>query len=405
LAVGFEKYGSETELESDPIKHLYDVYVRINGDAEKDDTIHDAARFYFKKMEDGDPVALALWKKFRDLSIVAYKKIYARINVHFDVYSGESQYSLDQMQGVLKQLNEMGLLTKLEGGAMAVDLQPYDLGTAVIGKTDGSMLYISRDIAAASDRFDQYEFDEMYYVVGAQQYHHFKQLFKILELQGKTWADRCHHIGFGLIKSKDGNMSTRKGTVVFLQDILDHVKEEMHQVMKKNETKYAQIEDPDHVSDVVGISSIIIQDLSAKRIKDYAFDWARMLSFEGDSGPYLQYAHARLCSIARGSSYTVDPENVKDYLPLLTERHALDLIEVISQYPSLVRNLPGALEPCAVVVYALRISHCVSAAYTDLWVHGAEKDVAIARLALYNAARVCLGNALKLLGLLPLERM
>lgn len=410
LAVGFEKYGSEAELEEDPIKHLYEVYVKINKDANgdgeivADDTIHDAARAYFKNMEDGDVAALSLWKKFRDLSIVAYQKVYARLNVHFDLYSGESQYSFTQMKGVLDDLQEKKLLTPLDG-ALAVDLKEHGLGTAVIGKTDGTMLYLSRDIAAASHRFEEYDFDEMYYMVGAQQHHHFEQLFKILELQGKPWAGNCHHVPFGLIKSKDGNMSTRKGTVVFLQDILDHVKEEMHLVMRKNENKYAQILDPERVADVVGISSIMIQDMAARRIKDYAFDWARMLSFEGDTGPYLQYAHARLCSIQRGSEYTVDADNVQEYLHLLTEPHAHAVMTLVAHYPDLVRDLPASLEPCQVVMYALRLSHAVSSAYTVIWVHGQPKEFAMARLALYGAARVCLGNALKMLGLEPLERM
>lgn len=392
-------------MEKDPIKHLFDVYVQINKDAGENEAIHDEARAYFKRMEDGDEKALGYWKRFRDLSIVAYKKIYARINVHFDLYSGESQYSLEQMRDVLKDLGEKNLLTTLEGGAMAVDLKEWDLGTAVIGKTDGSMLYLSRDIAAASDRQKLYDFDDMFYVVATQQHHHFKQLFKILDLQGKTWADKCHHIDFGLIKSKDGNMSTRKGTVVFLQQILDHVKEEMHEVMKKNETKYAQIEEPEVVADIVGISAIIIQDLSARRHKDYAFDWSRMLSFEGDTGPYLQYAHSRLCSIVRKSPLELTSENALEHLPLLKEKSATDLVDVIGQYPEVVRGLSSTLEPCTLVKYSWKLAHAVSVAYQDVWVHGQEKEIALARLALYTAARHTLGNALRMLGLKPLERM
>ena len=240
----------------------------------------------------GDPVALALWQRFRDLSITKYKDIYARLNVEFDVYSGESQYSLSQMQSVLDELSALGLL-KPDQGALMVDLKEHKLGTAIIGKTDGSMLYLSRDIAANIERKKLYDFDEMFYIVGTQQEHHFKQLFLILELMGKDWASKCHHINFGMIKSKDGNMSTRKGSVVFLEEILDQVKEEMHAVMKKNEVKYAQVVDPVGVSDVVGMSAIMIQDMSARRHKDYEFDWNRMLSFEGDTGPYfLNFAYA-----------------------------------------------------------------------------------------------------------------
>ena len=235
-------------------------------------------------MEDGEPNALALWQKFRDLSIEKYKQIYARLNVEFDVYSGESQYSLNQMRSVLDELSALGLL-KPDQGALMVDLTEQKLGAAIIGKTDGSMLYLSRDIAANIERKKLYEYDEMFYLVGTQQEHHFKQLFTILKLMGKEWAEKCHHVNFGLIKSKDGNMSTRKGTVVFLEDILNQVQEEMHAVMQKNEQKYAQIADPLAVSDIVGMSAIMIQDMGARRHKDYDFDWNRMLSFEGDTGP------------------------------------------------------------------------------------------------------------------------
>ena len=191
-------------------------------------------------------------------------------------------------------------------------------------------------------------------------------------------------------------MSTRKGTVVFLQQILDHVKDEMHEVMKKNEAKYAQIENPETVADIVGISAIIVQDLSARRHKDYAFDWNRMLSFEGDTGPYLQYAHSRLCSIERKSQFKLTSENEFDHLDLLNEKSAFDLIDIIGQYPELIRGLSTTLEPCTLVKYSWKLAHAVSSAYQDVWVHGQEEKVAMARLALYTAARYTLGNALRL---------
>ncbi|KAJ2991097.1 hypothetical protein HDV02_003991, partial [Globomyces sp. JEL0801] len=376
-----------------------------NKDATEDESVDALARTYFKKMEDNDEDSLRLWQKFRDLSIVAYTKTYGRLNVKFDVYSGESQYRLGKMQKVLDELRDKGLL-KPDNGAQIIDLKPYGHGTAVIAKTDGSLLYLSRDIAAAVDRYENYHFDKLFYVVGATQSHHFNQLFKILELMGKPWADKCVHIGSGLIKSKDGSMSTRKGTVVFLQDILDNVQEEMHTVMKKNEKKYAQIEDPDKVSDIVGISSIMIQDMAARRIKDYAFDWSRMLSFEGDTGPYLQYAHSRVCSIERLAEFKVTPESVDSVdLSLLTEPQAIAVMELVVSFPDVIRDVSVSLEPCQIVNYALRLSHAISSAITELWVAGREPEVAQARLVMYASARVALGNSLRLLGLEPLERM
>lgn len=401
LAVGYKRYGDDAELEKDPIKHLFHIYVKINSDASENPAVHDEARAYFKKMEQGDEEALALWSKFRNLSIVKYKDIYARLNVIFDIYSGESKYSAGMIE-VLDHLKELGLL-ELSEGAQIVNLKEYKLGGAIIAKTDGTTLYITRDIAAAIERYRTYKFDSMYYIVGAQQDHHFRQLFKILDLMGMPWASQCHHINFGLIKSKTGQMSTRKGTVVFLDEILDNTQQEMHEVMKKNEVKYKQIDDPDYVSDVVGISAIMIQDMMARRVKDYEFDWSRMLSFEGDTGPYLQYAHARLCSIARNQNqYTVD-ENTD--LSCLKEKEAYDLLAIISQYPDLVKNLTNQLEPCMVVAYCMRLAHCVSQALEALWVQGQEENVAKARLALYSCARITLHNALCLLGIRPLTRM
>jgi arginyl-tRNA synthetase len=405
LAVGYEKFGSEKALLEDPIKHLYEVYVKINAEASENEDIHDEARAYFKKMEDGNSEALALWQRFRDLSIVKYQETYARLNIVFDVYSGESQYSLSQMKNVLDELTNKNLI-QTDGGALIVDLKEHSLGTAVIGKSDGSMLYLSRDIAAAQDRYNYYDFDKMFYCVASQQDHHFRQLFKILELSGKSWVSKCEHISFGLIKSKDGNMSTRKGTVVFLADILDNVKEEMHAVMKKNEDKYKQVENPEYVSDVVGMSAIKIQDMAAKRIKDYAFDWARMLSFEGDTGPYLQYAHARMCSIERLSEYKLNEQTIKNVdLSVLVEPQALTLMEQVCAFPDVIRELSVSLEPCGLVKYALRLSHAVSSAITVLYVTGQPAEIAKPRLAMYVSARICLGNSLRMLGLEPLQRM
>lgn len=352
-------------------------------------------------MESGNTEALGMWQKFRDLSIVKYKEMYERLNISFDVYSGESQYSLSMMKEVLEELQEKALLVP-DNGALIVDLKSYGIGTAVIGKSDGSMLYLSRDIAAAQARYRAYAFDSMYYCVGVQQDHHFRQLFKILELTGKTWAPTCHHIPFGMIEG----MSTRKGTVVFLKDILDTTQDEMHKVMKANTVKYAQIADPVHVSDVVGISSIMIQDMSARRIKDYEFNWSRMLSFEGDTGPYLQYAHARLCSIERAAGVSVDASNLdKVDWSLLSEPQAHNLIDHIAIFSDTIHMTGQNKEPITLVKYCLRLSHFVSSALTDLYVVNQPTDIATARLAMYKAARIALGNGLRLLGLSALERM
>ncbi|KAG0249510.1 hypothetical protein BG011_009225 [Mortierella polycephala] len=397
LAVGFERYGSEEKLLEDPIKHLFDVYVKINQDAKENDDVHDEARAYFKKMEGGDKAALSIWSRFRDLSIVKYKDIYARLNIAFDVYSGESQVT-DGMERALKMLHEKNLLTESDG-ALIIDLTKYKLGICVVQKKDGTTLYITRDIGAALERYEKYGFEHMYYIVASQQDLHLKQLFKILELLGFDWAKKVTHLNFGMV----GGMSTRKGTVVFLEDILEETRDAMHEVMKKNEHKYAQIEDPLQVADNIGISAIMIQDASARRVKNYDFDWKRMFSFEGDTGPYLQYAHARLCSIERKTEMEVNPN--ADLRHLGDSKAAGDLITMIARYPQIVRETTRSFEPVNIVGYAMKLSHNVSQALESMYVMGAEKELAEARLFMYWSARMTLGNAMRLLNLKPQERM
>ncbi|ORZ26210.1 hypothetical protein BCR42DRAFT_364889 [Absidia repens] len=396
LAIGYSRHGCEQKLLEDPIKHLYDVYVQINRDAEDEPTIHDEARAYFKKMEDGDESALALWRRFRDLSIVKYQEVYGRLNIEFDVYSGESQVGKG-MEEAMAMLESTGLLQESQG-AKVIDLEKYKLGVSVVQKSDGTTLYITRDIGAAKERYERYKFDKMIYVVAAQQDLHLKQLFKTLELMGFDWADRVEHVNFGMVQG----MSTRKGTVVFLEDILDEAQEVMHDQMRKNEAKYAEIPEPLRVADEIGISGVKIQDNAARRVKNYAFDRNRMFSFEGDTGPYIQYAHARLCSIERKSGLKV---NLDADTNLLTEEGALNIMRTVAQYPDLVKSLMNAYEPCNVVTYALNLSHDISAVFDTLWVRGTEPAVADARLLMYWCARVTLGNAMRLLGLRPLERM
>lgn len=396
LAVGYNRFGDEQKLLADPIKHLYDVYVAVNRQAEEEPSIHDEARAYFKKMEDGDESALSLWRRFRDLSIVKYREVYGRLNIHFDVYWGESQVG-DGMQRAMEQLEKDGLIEDSDG-AKVIDLEKYKLGKTVVQKRDGTTLYLTRDIGGAMERYEKYNFDKMIYVVASQQDLHLKQLFKTLELMKVPFADKVEHINFGLVQG----MSTRKGTVVFLEDILDEARDVMHEVMRKNEKKYAEVEEPEKVADEIGLSAVKIQDNSARRIKNYEFDRNRMFSFEGDTGPYIQYAHARLASIERKSGLQV---NHNADLSLLTEPGAIDICRTIAQYPDLVKSILNGCEPCNVVTYAFKLAHDISGVFDQLWVRGAEPAVAEARLLMYWSARVTLGNAMRLLNLDPLERM
>lgn len=412
LAVGFKRYGSEEKLEADAINHLFEVYVRVNQDIEAEKAASgesgesktdDEARAYFKRMDDGDEEALALWRKFRDLSIVKYKDTYGRLNVEYTEYSGESQVSKERMEEVTKIFQEKGLAEE-DKGALLIDLTKHNkkLGKAIVRKKDGTTLYLTRDVGAAIDRYEKYKFDKMIYVISSQQDLHTAQFFKILELMDFEWAKNLVHINYGLVQG----MSTRKGTVVFLDNILDETKDAMHEVMKKNEKKYAQVEDADKVADLVGMAAVMVQDMAAKRINNYKFEWSRMLSFEGDTGPYLQYAHSRLCSMERNAADTISEEDmVNADFSLLKEKHAEELARTLAQYPDVLLQSLKNQEPSTVVTYLFKLTHTVSSSYDVLWVAGQEKSLAAARMALYKAARQVLGNGMRLLGLTPVERM
>ncbi|KAJ5908792.1 Arginine--tRNA ligase cytoplasmic [Penicillium taxi] len=436
LAMGFAKYGSEDALAQNPIGHLFDVYVKINkliteqadhiksqqqliadltnkGEdtsnikAELDEYVaaseDEKARRYFKSMEDGDPSAVALWRRFRDLSIIKYKETYARLNIDFDVYSGESQVKSESMNAAHKALKEAGVVEESEG-ATIVDFKKHgdkNLGTAVIVRKDGTPLYLTRDIGAIVERDEEYHFDRMIYVVASQQELHLKQLFKLTKLMGREdLASRCKHIQFGMVHG----MSTRKGTVKFLDDILRDVGDKMHDVMRANEAKYAQVPNPEQVSDILGITSVMVQDQTGKRGNGYEFNLNAMTSFEGDTGPYLQYAHARLCSMGRKSGLDLTKLGEADF-SLLTEPHALNLIRLLAQWSDVLVNTAKTEEPVTILSYLFKMTHMLSSSYDVLKVVGSEPDVALARMALYYSARQVLHNGMRLLGLNPVERM
>lgn len=405
LAVGFEKYGDEAKLASDPINHLFEVYVKVNKDiTDEGDVVggtNDKAREYFKRMEDGDESALAIWKKFRALSIERYVDTYARLNIKYDVYSGESQVSKEVMDNVIELFNQKGLVHE-DRGAKLIDLTKFNkkLGKCLVQKSDGTSLYLTRDVGEAMKRYDNYHFDKMIYVIASQQDLHVAQFFEILKQMGFAWSKNLEHVNFGMVQG----MSTRKGTVVFLDNILEETKDKMHEVMKRNEAKYAQIEDPEKIADLVGISAVMIQDMQSKRINNYEFKWDRMLSFEGDTGPYLQYAHSRLSSVQRKAGIADDKLKSANF-DLLTEESAASLIRTLAQYPDVIKRALKTGEPSTVVTYLFNLTHIVSLCYDTLWVAGQEEELATARLALYASAKQVLYNGMVLLGLTPVERM
>ncbi|XP_077977270.1 putative arginine--tRNA ligase, mitochondrial [Glandiceps talaboti] len=401
LGVGFARYGSESELSSNPIQHLFNIYVRINQEAALDETVFDKAREYFRKLEHGDEEAISLWQRFRDLSIKEYTKIYKRLGVYFDVYSGESMYG-QKAQQIIEQLKQCGLLVTTERGVGVVDLSPNmspDQAKkfySTLVRSDGTTLYITRDIAAAIDRHDNHHFDRMYYVVDKGQDAHFKQLFGTLKVMGNTWEDRCKHVRFGKVLG----MSTRKGEVVFLQDILDEAKTRMIQNMKNSQT--TKVEILEDVAETLAISAIVTFDLKNNLESDYKFDWGHVLQSHGDTGVYLQYTHARLCSIENLCGISLN--STCDTSPLV-EQEAIQLIQQIAAYEDAVCNAYQDIQPKYIVGYLFRLSRLASIAHKRLIVKGSPDNVAQARLLLFKSARQTLANGMRLLGISPLDQM
>lgn len=371
------------------------MYVQINADAKQDDEIGKKANEYFKKMEQGDPEALKQWSRFREMSIQSYASIYERLNVKFDVYSGESQVNnyIQKANDILKDKN---LLTSTEDNAYAVDLEQYQLGKVVVKRADGTSLYVTRDLASTLMRNEKYPFQKAIYVVGSEQAAYFKQMFQISNLMMDKPLE-LEHVGFGRIKG----MSTRNGTVVFLQDILDTAKERILEYMNADAEK-SQMEDIDTIADQLGMSAILIQDMKSKRGKDYEFSWERMTDARGDTGVFLQYAHAKVCGIERKAGIELTPH--VDF-SVLKEKEALDLIQSISTFPEVVENAFKSLEPSSIVNYLFKLAHTTSTASAFLRVKDMDQNVSEARMLLFWSARITLSNGLHLLGIKPIKKM
>ena len=437
LANGYKTFGTEEELKTNAIGHLFNVYVQINkvvaeqdppikalkeqikakkakgedaGDLEKEleplveVSEDEKARRYFKSMEDGDPSSLELWEQFRVMSIEKYKKTYDRLNIRFDEFSGESQVKREMIQTVTKELAGLKISQQEADGSVIINFANHGakkLGVAIIQRKDGTPLYLTRDMAAIRERYEKYHFDKMIYVVASQQDLHLAQFFKVTELSGhREISDKCEHITFGMVKG----MSTRKGTVKFLDDIIRDVSDYMHDVMRKNEVKYQQVDNPEEVSETLGITAIMVQDMKGKRVNGYTFSLDDMTSFEGDTGPYLQYAHARLCSIQRKAEVDITRLTSADF-SLLKEPQAVKLVRSLSQYPDVVLMALKTREATNILTYLFKMTHELSSSYDVLQVIGSAPELKEARLALYVAARQVLGNGMRLLGLSPVERM
>ncbi len=402
MIVAFRKWGSEEELEKDPIKTLLGYYTKFHEEAEKDPSLDDEAREAFVRLEAGEPEETALWKKFREFSLAEFNRVYDMLGITFDSYAGESFYS-DKMPRFINELKEKGLLIESQG-AQIVDLEAYGMSPAMITKSDGSSLYVTRDIAAAVYRKETYDFYKCIYVVASQQNLHFRQWKQVLELMGYTWQKDCIHVPFGLVSLEDGVMSTRRGHVVFLEDVLNTAVEKTAEIMRK---KNAQGIDIDEVSKEVGIGAVIFQELSNNRIKDYTFSWDKVTNFDGETGPYVQYTHARASSVLRNAA----PEELEairngsaDWSYLESDS-AYALIKLLYRVPEIVLEAADKYEPSIVTRHLVDIAQAFNKFYHDEHILVDNKDEKLAKLSLVLAAKTVIANCLGLLGIKAPERM
>lgn len=391
LITGYKHFGSSKELKKDPINHLLQIYVKVN----QDPNLEEESRKWFKKLEEGDKEVLKLWKEFRQLSLKEFQEIYTLLNMKFDVISGESFYN-KQMQEGLKELQKKKLLEESEG-ALIVNLEQEKLGVCLIQKRDGATLYATRDIAAAIDRYKKYKFDKMLYEVGSEQKLHFKQVFKVLERMGYSWAKDCIHVEHGLYLDKDGKkFATRQGKTVFMKDIL---KETFSLVKKTIKEKNPTLKKQEEIAKMIAVAAIIYGDLKSNRAHDMIFDLEKFTEFEGNTGPYIQYTHARAASILRkaGKYKTVS-------FPELTEKEQ-ELIKIIAAFPETIGEAQKQLSPHILATYTFSLAQSFNDFYHSCPVLTEKEPLRTARLSLVEASKNTLANALALLGIQAPEEM
>ncbi|MDT2764319.1 arginine--tRNA ligase [Enterococcus asini] len=395
LIVAYKKWGSEAAVKAEPIKELLRLYVDFHEKAEKEPALEDEARAWFKKLEDGDAEATQLWQWFRDESLKEFNKIYGLLGVSFDSMNGEAFYN-DKMAEVVTLLEEKHLL-KEDQGAEIVDLSAYDLNPALIRKSDGATLYITRDLAAALYRKRTYDFAQALYVVGNEQTNHFKQLKAVLKEMGFDWAEDIYHIPFGLITKDGKKLSTRKGKIILLEEVLlEATALAKAQIAEKNPT----LENQDQVAQEVGVGAVIFHDLKNDRLNNFDFDLEEVVRFEGETGPYVQYTHARAMSILAKADFT--PDETADYT--LADEESWEVIKLLQKYPETVLQAAEKFEPSVIAKHGIKLAQAFNKYYANVKILTDDAEKA-ARLALVHGVTVVLKEDLRLLGLQAPDKM
>jgi len=397
LIVAIKAWGDISVIESDPIPELLKLYVKFHEEAEKDPSLDDEARKRFKELEDGDEEATDLWKWIREISLKDFKRVYEMLNIEFDYYIGESFYS-DKMDDVVETMEKKGIM-KESNGAQIVDLDDFGMPPALIKKSDGSTLYITRDIAAAIYRKETYDFYKNIYVVGSEQRLHFQQWFKILEIMGYDWVKDCVHVPFGMVNLEEGTLSTRKGRVVFLEDVFKNAVEKTKIIISE---KNPNLENKDEVAKQVGVGAVIFQELFNSRIKDYTFSWDRTLAFEGETGPYVQYTNARANSLLNKAQYEITKD--VDY-SLITNEEAVNIIRLIQGFGNVVKDSMEKNEPSFIARHVVDIAQAFNRFYHECPIIVEDENLQKARLLVVYAAGTVIKTGLSLLGIEAPEKM
>ncbi|EOG10429.1 arginyl-tRNA synthetase [Enterococcus faecium EnGen0176] len=395
LIVAYKKWGTEEAVKAEPINELLRLYVQFHEVAETEPELNEEARAWFKRLEEGDEEAIQLWQWFRDESMKEFNKIYDLLEVRFDSLNGEAFYN-DKMDEIVKLLEEKHLLNE-DKGAEIVDLSAYDLNPALIKKSDGATLYITRDLAAALYRKRTYDFKQSLYVVGNEQSYHFKQLKAVLKEMGFDWSDDMHHIPFGLITQGGKKLSTRKGKIVLLEEVLNEaIQSAKEQISEKN----PDLENKDAVAKQVGVGAVIFHDLKNDRLNTFDFNLEEVVRFEGETGPYVQYTHARSVSLLEKAGFV--PSETADYA--LNDDTSWEVVKLVQKYPETVLSAGEKYEPSVIAKHAIKLAQAFNKyyAHTKILADDEQKE---ARLALVYAVTVLLKEDLRLLGLHAPDKM
>lgn len=396
LLSAYKKWGNKEEINADPIKELLKLYVKYTKEAEKNPDLMDEARAWFKKLEDKDEEALKVWSWFKEISLKEFNRVYDLLEIDFDSYDGEYYHS-QFVDEVVKELKDKNLLVESEGATVIV--MGEEEPPAIILKKDGSSTYITRDIATALYRKKHYDFYKNIYVVATQQNLHFKTLKEILGKMGYEWEKDIDHVQFGMVSLKDGTMSTRKGKVVFLEDVLNKAIDKTEDII---EERNPDLENKDQIAKQIGIGAVKFQELFNTRIKDYVFDWDQVLNFEGETGPYVQYAHARANQILERLGLEIDDQ--VDF-SLLKEKQEIDLIKLIYNTPEVILSAKDKLEPSVITRHVTDLAQAFNSFYNNIHILNSEEDIKKARALLVYAVKINIKNLLNLLGIHAPDKM